>query len=446
MVIRGLKELGLMACTVFGLLSIIASGGEGEGTDQQLPAPPTSIIRVSVDSAGIEGNSDASYPSISADGRYVAFESMATNLVAGDTNNFWDVFVHDTQTGLTTRVSIDSAGTQGNSASYQTSISADGRYVAFASIATNLVADDTNNTEDVFVHDTQSGLTTRVSVDSASTEGNNISDDPSISADGRYVAFASRASNLVAGDTNNTWDVFVHDTQTGITTRVSVDSASTEGNNISDDPSISADGRYVAFRSIADNLVADDTNASEDIFVHDTQTRVTTRVSVDSSGIESNFFTSTNPFISADGRYVAFESDASNLVADDTNNFNDVFVHDTQTGITARVSVDSDGTEGNYVSGVPSISGDGRYVAFGSLASNLVADDTNNAGDMFVHDTQTGITTRVSVDSASIQSNAVSSFPSISGDGRYVAFGSLASNLVADDTNNTWDVFRALNQ
>ncbi|WP_152811008.1 TolB family protein, partial [Ostreibacterium oceani] len=372
--------------------------------------------------------------------RYVAFSSNSTNLVAGDTNGRDDVFVHDTQTGVTTRVSVDSSGTEGDSHSNTPSISADGRYVAFQSNATNLVAGDTNGTTDVFVHDTQTGDTTRVNVDSLGTEGDRDSFSSSISADGRYVAFQSFATNLVAGDTNGNADIFVHDTQTGVTTRVSVDSVGTEADSYSQTPSISADGRYVAFTSTATNLVAGDTNGNTDIFVHDTQTGVTTRVNVDSVGTEGDNG-SYNPSISADGRYVAFYSSATNLVAGDTNGVADIFVHDTQTGNTTRVSVDSVGTEGDGLSQSPSISADGRYVAFTSNATNLVAGDTNGTLDIFVHDTQTGVTTRVSVDSNDIEGDSYSTGPSISADGRYVAFESYATNLVAGDTNNAGDVF-----
>jgi|GEM_PF-1585857 len=225
------------------------------------------VQRVSVASGGTQGNGDSGCPSISADGRYVAFQSYASNLVPGDTNGTWDVFVHDRLTGQTTRVSVASDGTQGNGDSECPSISADGRYVAFASLASNLVPGDTNGTWDVFVHDRLTGQTTRVSVASGGAQGNSGSWCPSISADGRYVAFQSYASNLVPGDTNGVLDVFVHDRLTGQTTRVSVASDGTQGDSYSFGSSISADGRYVAFSSLASNLVPGDTNDKPDIFV-----------------------------------------------------------------------------------------------------------------------------------------------------------------------------------
>jgi len=283
--------------------------------------------RVSVDSSGVQENDSSWGASISADGRFVAFESDASNLVPGDTNGCEDIFVHDRQTGATERVSVDSSGVQGYELSESASISADGSYVAFESDASNLVPGDTNGREDIFVHDRQTGATERVSIASSGAQGNSGSYDPSISADGRLVAFYSYASYLVPGDTNGCHDVFVHDRQTGATERVSVDSSGVQGNGSSYSPSISADGRFVAFISGASNLVPWDTNGLDDIFVHDRQTGATERVSVDSIGVQGNDY-SWAQAISADGRYVAFESGATNLVPGDTNGTIDIFVRD----------------------------------------------------------------------------------------------------------------------
>ncbi|MFC6674097.1 TolB family protein [Marinobacterium aestuariivivens] len=398
--------------------------------------------RVSVNSAGVEGNNFSNVPAISADGRFVAFRSGASNLVAGDTNGTGDVFVHDRATGATSRVSVNSSGVEGNGDSARDipAISADGRFVAFVSGANNLVAGDTNGEEDIFVHDRDIGATFRVSIDSAGNQANGSSFEPAISADGHFVVFHSFASNLVAGDTNPL-DVFVHDRVTGATTRVSVDSSGNQAAGGSARPAISADGRFVAFGSGASNLVTGDTNGRPDVFVHDRDTGATTRVSVDSAGIEGNS-DSDNPAISADGRFVAFNSRASNLVAGDTNGRYDVFVHDRVTGTTSRMSVDSAGVEGNGDSFTQSdISADGRFTTFPSRASNLVTGDTNSTNDVFVHDRLTGTTSRVSVDSAGVEANGSSSNPAISADGRFVAFSSGASNLVASDTNGAFDVF-----
>ena len=395
----------------------------------------------SVDSAGVQGNNDSGYYgiSISADGRFVAFESFASNLVSGDTNGAADVFVHDRLTGTTERVSIDSAGMQANG--IYPSISGDGQFVAFESAASNLVSGDTNGAYDVFVHDRKSGTTERVSVDSAGTQGNSDCIRASISADGRFVAFDSYASNLVSGDTNQWSDVFVHDRQTGTTERVSVDSAGTQGDGGSGTASITADGRFVAFESSSTNLVPGDTNGGgSDVFVHDRQTGITERVSVDTAGTQANSW-SASASISADGRFVAFQSFASNLVPGDTNGTYDIFVHDRQTGTTERVSVDSAGTQASGASVRASISGDGRFVSFVSSASDLVSGDTNGTYDVFVHDRESGATRRVSIDSMKTEGNDESGGASISIDGRSVAFASFASNLVSGDTNGTYDVF-----
>ena len=391
--------------------------------------------RVSMDSAGVEGNGFSYYPSISGDGRYVAFDSLATNLVPGDANGVGDVFVYDRETGAIQRVSVGSDGIEGNRVSRIPSISADGRYVAFISNATNLVLGDTNGVDDVFIHDRQTGTTERVSVATDSSQGDSSSGYPSISADGRHVAFSSRAANLVPGDTNADWDVFVRDRQTGTTERVSVSSNGSQGDAYSGYPSISGDGRYVAFSSQATNLVAGDTNGAWDVFIHDRQAGITERVSMTSDGLEGNGH-SRDCAISADSRHIAFASFATNLVPGDTNGTWDVFVYDRETGTTERVSVGSSGNEGNGYSGDPAISAEGRHITFSSFASNLVPEDANGSGDVFVHDRDTGSTELVS-----LNGNDSSQQPSISSSGNQVAFQSLASNLVPDDTNGLGDVF-----
>ncbi|MHB8086478.1 MAG: TolB family protein [Dehalococcoidia bacterium] len=407
---------------------------------EMISCTPVHIERVSVNSNGDQANYGGYFLNISKDGRYIAFMSNSSNLVTGDTNNKEDIFVHDRITGLMSRVSVDSHGNQGNSYSDFPSISGDGRYVAFDSFASNLVTGDTNDDLDVFVHDCMTGITNRVSVDSNGNQSNSYSNFPSISDDGRYVAFTSKASNLVTGDTNGLEDVFVHDCITGVTSRVSVDSNGNQSNWWIEEPSISGDGRYVAFDSFASNLVTGDTNNTWDVFVHDCNTGITDRVSVDSKGNQGNG-SSERPSINSNGRYVAFQSMASNLDSGDTNSLEDIFVHDLITGVTSRVSVDSSGAQGNGRSYDPSISGDGRFIAFHSEASNLVTGDTNGTLDIFVHDRITGVTSRVSVNSNGAEGNGPSSEPKTSGDGRFIAFASGASNLVKGDTNGCLDDF-----
>src|SRR5438445_6610436 len=306
-------------------------------------------VRVSVASGGTEGDEASLGSALSADGRFVAFDSAATDLVAGDTNGVSDVFVHDRQTGTTERVSVASGGAQGNGSSgligfaFPPALSADGRFIAFVSFATNLVAGDTNAATDVFVHDRLTGTTERVSVASGGTEGNDASLGFALSADGRFVAFQSDATNLVPGDTNGATDVFVRDRQTGMTERVSVASDGTQANNASSYPVLSADGRFVAFHSAGTNLVAGDTNGATEVFVHDRQTGTTERVSVASGGTQGND-SSAGPALSADGGLVAFHSTATNLVSGDANGAYDVFVHELTVSTTTTSTTSSSTT------------------------------------------------------------------------------------------------------
>lgn len=262
--------------------------------------PQATTIHVSISYTGGFSNASSGGPAISADGRLVAFDSYANNLVSGDTDPFSDAFVRDLGSGTTIHASPGPGGVQGNGNSAIPSISADGRYVAFQSTATNLVHVDTNALQDIFVHDLQTGTTQRVSVDSNGTQANQDSFNAKISRDGRYVAFESTATNLVAGDTSAFSDVFAHDAWTGSTIRVSVDSSGAQGNGRSTKPDISGDGRYVVFESTATNLVPADMNLQTDVFIHDLLTGQTARVSVDSNGVEGNGV-SLRPAISADG-------------------------------------------------------------------------------------------------------------------------------------------------
>lgn len=407
-------------------------------------------------------------PAISGDGRYVAFVSSVRYseiYQASVVSNYrTDVFIRDTVTGTTALVSATLDGTSPLENSVGDSllggniaISGDGRYVVFASDSPKLVAGDDNFSADFFVRDRLTNTTRLVSVDSDerqaqydSDAANSLStsgtDGVAISSDGRFIAFASNASNLVPNDTNKRTDIFVRDTVAGTTELVSTDSQGnlTQSNSDCTRPDISDDGRYVVFQSIAKGLVADDTNTDFDIFVKDRQTGKTTRVSTNAAGQQGTFtgYTDTSvgavhPSISGDGRYVVFRSRFSNLVLGDTNGYNDIFVKDLQTNQIRIVSTDSAGNAANGTSYDPVISNNGRYVAFASAASNLVKDDILGAPDVFLKDLQTGVTTRVSVNSQGMQAmdgllGTKSSRPSISADGRFVSFESNGANLVDD--------------
>jgi Tol biopolymer transport system component len=416
-------------------------------------AGPATTTRVSVSTAGGQADRDSYAAAISADGRYVVLNSIARNLVPGDTNDMMDVFVHNRGSGQTTRISVSTGGQQGNGSSDSGAMSANGRYVVFASTASNLVEGDTNRASDVFLHDQASGVTSRVSLSGRGRQANGPSFMPAISADGRYVAFQSFASNLVRGDTNGLTDVFVRDLVTGKTTRVSLTSRGRQARcNIgaceSTEPVLSAHGRYVAFQSSATNLVQHDTNRLGDVFIRDRRTGKTTRVSVDSRGRQGGGDRTNNgsnaPAISLNGRYVVFHSADSNLVRGDTNRVFDIFVHDRRTHRTMRVSISTAGAQANAESlGAASISSDGRYVAFTSLASNLVAGDVNEITDVFIRDLVKGTTTLASLGQQGNQGDDASSATGVafSANDRYLAFSSWAANLVEGDTNIVADAF-----
>jgi Tol biopolymer transport system component len=400
--------------------------------------------RVSVNSAGAQASGSSDSPGISANGRLVVFASSSSDLVAGDTNGVSDIFLRDRKTHNTARVSVSSTGAQadGGSYAYPTTTSRDGRYVAFTSTATNLVSGDTNGQPDIFVRDRKLHKTRRVSVSSAGAQANEYSSEPLISGDGGAVIFQSNASNLVAGDTNGQQDIFVRNLKTHKTTRVSVGSTGTQSDGPSFHPTISADGHLVGFASNGTNLVKGDANTTTDVFIRNLKTHKTKLVSVSSSGVRGDSF-SQEPSISADGRYVGFVSGSGNLVSGDTNGRADIFLRDLKAHRTKRVSVGSSGVQANGGSFLidPSVSAHGEFVVFVSAASNLVPGDTNAVTDDFARDVANNKTRRLSVSSTGAQGNGSSLDPSITPDGRFVSFQSSASNLVTGDTNGQDDAF-----
>jgi Tol biopolymer transport system component len=405
-------------------------------------APAQVTERVSVGPGGVQGPDGADLPQqgqyVSADGRFVVFRSYSPNLVPGDTNAGWDIFLRDRLTATTERVSVDSAGNQcnGGCGLFGIAISNDGRFVAYYAEATNLVPGDTNGSGDIFLRDRLNGTTERVSLGSAGMQSNATSQYPALTDDGRYIVFDSGASNLVTGDTNGVEDVFVRDRVSGTTELVSLSSSGTQANSESGFPTISADGRYVAFASTATNLVNGDSNGARDIFVRDRLTGITERVSVMTGGGQSNGHSAWWSRISSDGRYVAFTSLATNLVPGDTNAVEDIFVHDRRLGITRRASAGPGDVQANGFSGNASISADGRFVAFSSGATNLIP---GAYGGIFTRDLLHDTIELASVSTSGV--NAGGEMPSISADGRFVAFRSASTNLVPGDTNGRTDVF-----
>ncbi len=421
-----LKSISAFALTIFFVLLPAAPGFAGVGI----------ISLVTHDLSNDPADDDSFVGDISPDGRYICFNSYATDIVSGDTNGTWDVFLLDTQgSGTPVLISTGPNGI-GDSYSESCSISDDGRYVAFMSDATNLVTGDTNGAPDIFIKDTQTGTIAKVSEDwqGAATDGDSF--NPDISGDGRYVAFTSAATDILPGDTNGTYDVFWEDTQTH-TTKV----ASSGGNNVSDHPAISGDGSYVAFDSYADNLVIGDSNSSSDVFRWKASDSTLQLVSYGNSTMGNG--DSQLPSITSDGRYVVFESAANNWVTGDNNGSFDIFRRDITGGTLERVS---NAVNQNLAASGPSsgasISADGRYIVYSSIGTDIVVGDTNGSvADIFFEDMLTATTRLISVDSTGTAANGGSANPLVSADGRFVIFQSAASNLVSGDTNSKQDVF-----
>jgi hypothetical protein len=403
--------------------------------------PTTRLASVSSSEAHGDGSSGGYWGgSISADGRFVVFESSATNLMPNDSNGVADIFIRDRSKGTTRRISVSSTEAQADEDSRRAVISPDGRFVLFVSSATNLVGNDTNAEEDVFLRDRSKGTTRRVSIGNAEQEGNDSSYGHSMSPNGRFIVFASASSNLVGADTNAASDIFVRDRHAGTTRRVSLSSGEIEGNASSDSPWISANGRLVTFSSNASNLVGDDSNGVGDVFVRNRETGRTKRISVSSTGGQADG-ESDDSMISADGRFVVFYSTATDLIPADDNGTADVFLRSLATGKTSVVSVSSTEEIGDAESWDPAISATGRYITFGSLASNLVAIDTNAEHDVFVRDRKQETTRIMSRTAGGSESDGQSFSATISDDGQFVVFSSDATNLVSDDTNDASDVF-----
>lgn len=427
-------------------------------------APPTKAQKptlVSIQHSDVSsGTSTSEDPVVSADGRYVAFQSYSFNLSLIDTNSRYDIFVRDLQTGTTTLASVNVAGTaSANGDSRRPVISADGRYLAFESTATNLVTNDTNTWTDIFLRDLQTGTTTLISVNSSGTGSGNLeSSTPVISANGRVVVFKSSAGNLVMNDNNNQVDVFARDLQTGITSLVSINATGTgAGNsfsslaNIPKDKApraaISKDGRFVVFESYASDLVTitdAGPDPSLDVFVRDLQAGTTTLLSVNMAGTAS--VGGNQPVISPSGRLAFFQSTAANITANDACCGLDLFVRDLQTNTTRMVSVTTTSTGSDThpnSSFFPVASDDGRYVIFQSNAKNFVANDSNNGYDIFLRDLQLNTTTLVSVNtSGGTSANSDANGAVMSPDGRFVAFNGFGTDFVStNDTNGRGDVY-----
>ena len=400
---------------------------------------------VSAAPSGAAGAGTSSSMQVSANGRYVAFLSSAADLVPGDTNKVSDVFVRDLRTHRTSRVSVASDGAQSDATSGSLGISGDGRRIAFVSSAGNLAPGGRGG---IFVHDRRTGDTRRVSPADEPDDGSagSFSYGPVMSAGGRYVAFVSNAAVLTPGVPRPGQQSYVHDLRTGTTERVSrtVDGGLPSAQ--SRPTSLSADGRHVALESRAADLVPGDTNDDDDIFVHDRRTGRNERVSVADDGAEipAHRLHLGGGDLSADGRYAVFETASGTAVPGDTNNRTDVFVRDRVRRTTERVSLGVGGVQPTHHMSLSRISGNGRYVSFYGYSANLVPGDTNRTGDVFLRDRFRGTTERVSLGVDGAQGNANSAASALDRTGRTVAFGTLADNLTPEDTNDDPDVFARL--
>jgi len=422
-----MSRLTIVACSFLAAAAFSAIRARAQGSTQC----------VSRDSTGAQANGASSPASFAADGRLVLFQSDATNLAPADVNQASDVFVHDRSTGVTSLVSQSIAGVPGNAASFSATITPDGRFVAFASSSSDLVLNDANGQmSDMFVRDRLLGTTELVSLSTSGEQGDGDSGWGAISADARYVAFLSRATNLVAGSPYGTSEVYLRDRATGTTTLVSVSSSGEAANGDCWDVAISADGRIVSFSSVAANLVPGDTNDVNDVFVRNVATGSTRCVSINAAGVPGNAWCY-NGALSADGRFASFAGYATDLIPGGTNGQCQEFVRDLLTDSTEIVSVDSSGAQGNDYSWPGNITADGRFVSFGSMATNLAPGDAANWEDSFVHDRVTGQTFLAGLTSTDQPCQFGSYGGRISPDGRYVAFSGQGADIVPGGTHGS---------
>ncbi|MCP3915755.1 MAG: hypothetical protein GY711_09385 [bacterium] len=399
-------------------------------------------LPVSVSSSGALANNDSYYSLISTDGRYVVFQSEAANLAANDPDSQYDIFRRDLQTGTTELVSVSTSGNSGSGLSLSPAVSGEGRWVAWSSNGSNLVAGDTNGTWDVFLRDMQLGITTRISVDGAGSQALDRSDQPRMTPDASYIVFESDA-DLIAADTNTIKDCYRLERLTGQLELVSTSTAGVQGNNISYAAQPSDDGRYVVFFSSASNLVNGDTNGWGDVFWKDMQTGVLSRANVSTSGAQTTN-ESIWPSISGDGLTVTFCSRSGNLVGGDTNGHWDLFARDIHAATTTRLNLQPGGAQADsYVRSPTALSTDGRFVIFASLSTNLVPSDTNGFQDIFLRDRQLETTARLSLDSSGTQTDDDSFVPHMTPDVRVITYTSEAADVVPGDTNGFRDIFAA---
>ncbi|WP_371671446.1 hypothetical protein OG985_29785 [Streptomyces sp. NBC_00289] len=436
---RARATRGALLGSALALVAVGAVPGPAAGAS----AADGQTVLVSVGLGGAPANGPSERASISADGRLVVFTSHASNLVRGDHNDCSDVFLRDLTRGTTVRVGRGVDGREPDGCTgIDPIISADGHYAVYSADSTNLVRGVRDGRSHIYRTDVRTGATVLVSAAADGTPGNGDSMRPTLSADGRYVAFATSADNVIPGDTPaSTWDTVVRDMATGTTVRTSAADDGTPGDAASDGTQLSADGRYVTFFSNATNLAAGDTNKKVDEFLRDVRTGRTTRLSVSAAGVQSDQIT-IGGTISDDNRYVVLNSHATNLTADSPGTGqNHIYLQDLQEGTLRLVDKGDDGEPAPGGTFWASITGDGRHIPMASAGPHLVAGDTNNVRDIFVADLPGGELRRVSVGAGGAQADAASYFPDADQHADAVVFASFATNLVTGDTNGQPDIF-----
>jgi uncharacterized repeat protein (TIGR01451 family) len=437
---RTARVMGLFLLLPLMIFSFTMSG--------QAAVSVNNVERVSLGSGGVEGNLDSYYVSISENASVVGFESFASNWGPDQTDlNFVDIFTRNRTTNTTRKISVGPNGEQADQRSFDPAVSANGRYVSFISYATNLVPGDTNREDyvdnglDVFLYDWVTNTLKRVTLtwDGKQIDGNNVG---FITPDASHVVFSSNGINVESSPSNGDRlsAIYIRNLQTGAIERITKAPDGSYPNDIVVGAQPSYDGRFIVYLSDATNLVTD-TNGVRDVMLYDRQTQQTILVSKPIGGGQSNG-TSSPAVISSDGRYIAFRSFASNLVPGDTNGQSDIFVYDRVLSTMELVSVSSTGALGNGESKDPAICGNGRFVSFTSVATNLVPLAHNGQRQVYVHDRVTGTTTLVT-GTDTFMGNGKAHRSTLSADCSTIGFSTEASNMIANDNNGMRDLFVA---
>lgn len=426
----------LYAAAAFGAVGILAGSLLWTGTSSATVPGVNSLL--SVDSSGNQSNQVSYQPSVSGDGRYVAFESQASNLVSDDTNSARDIFVRDRTNSTTVRADVSSAGVEANADATQAKISYNGRFVVFASSASNLVGSDTNGTSDIFIRDLQSGTTTRVNTATSGTQGNGGASWPDVSADGRFVTYMSSGNTLdtsISGTVTN-FQVYVKDMKTGANKMLSHSAGNVVGDAGSSAPRISCDGGVVVFESRSTNLVASDTNGYGDVFVVTQGWSGDDLVNATINGNQNSQF----PTVSCDGNFVAIQSGANNLLSGTTTSGLNIYRYNRLDSTFQVASKYTSGSLGTASNQYPEISGDGRFIVF-ETDEQFSANDTNPRTDIYLRDMRGATTQLLSINKTGTAAAGFTSMSSISDDGTYAVYEGFSPNIVSNDTNGYQDIF-----